>query len=174
MFRKYLSVILIVFVTASCKSGKQELAEQISDGESELFNDSAKTLNKEKASQVFRMYIDYADKYKDDTSSAAYLFKAGDLANGIMRPLESVALYERLRKDYPSYRKAGAALFMEGFIYETAIQDKEKAKEKYSEFIKLYPDHALTPSAKASLDQLNDNLSDEDLIKKFEAMDTLR
>ena len=69
---------------------------------------------------------------------------------------------------FPEFRKSPTALFMQAFIYETTIQDKEKAKEKYSAFIQKYPDHSLTTSAKASLDQLNANISDEELIRSFE------
>ena len=117
---------------------------------------------------LFRSLV-YADTYKDDTTSASYLFKAGDLSNGLQRPKEAIAIFERLRTSFPKYRKTPAALFMQGFIYETSLQNKDKAKEKYKEFVQKYPGHNLTPSAQASLDQLNANLSDEDLIRSFEA-----
>jgi TolA-binding protein len=160
---------LIVTIFASCQSAKQKLADEIKAGETKLFNDSIKILNTATANEVYKKYIQYADSYKDDTESAIYLFRAADLANGLRRPQESVSLYERLRDSYPGYKKSPAAIFMEGFIYETQLENKEKAKMKYREFIQQYPNHALTPSAQASLDQLNANLSDEDLIRKFEA-----
>jgi len=165
-----LSILLLVLTLfASCQSKKEKLIEDISAGEKKLFNDSVKMLNTATANEVYKKYIEFADSYKDDTTSASYLFKAADLANGLRKPQESVQLFERLRTTYPDYRRAAAALFMEGFLYETAINDKEKAKAKYKEFIEKYPNHQLTPSAQASLDQLNANLSDEELIKRFEA-----
>jgi TolA-binding protein len=161
-------LFLVSFLTASCKSPKEKLADDIKKGETELFNDSLGTLNNEKANSVLQDYLTYSEKYKEDTTSASYLFKAGDLANGLKRPMEAIEIFEKMRVTYPDYRRSAAALFMQGFIFETAIQDKEKAKEKYRLFINNYPEHALTPSAEASLNQLNANLSDEELIKQFE------
>lgn len=163
-------ILLLLTFLASCQSKKDKLAIDIRAGETKLFNDSVKMLNTATANEVYKKYIEYADTYKDDTASATYLFNAADLANGLKKPQESVALYERLRATYPDYRKSGASLFMEGFIYETSLNNKDKAKEKYREFIEKYPNHALTASAQASLDQLNANLTDEELIRKFEAM----
>ena len=166
---KYISIILLAVAITSCESAKKKLADQIKASETKLFNDSMKVLNLQEANAVYKNYILYADTYKEDTSSADYLFKAADLANGLNRPKESIELFERLRNSFPQYRKSSSALFMEAFIYETAMNDKESAKKKYKEFIAAYPDHKLTPSAKASLDQLNSNLSDEEMIKMFEA-----
>jgi outer membrane protein assembly factor BamD (BamD/ComL family) len=162
-------VLMALALLASCQSKKDKLADEIKTGEAKLFNDSVKMLNTVTANQVYQKYILFADTYKEDTASAAYLFKAADLANGLRRPKESVQIYERLRTTYPTYRKSAAALFMEAFLYETAIEDKEMAKTKYKEFIDKYPTHQLVPSAQASLDQLNQNLTDEELIRRFEA-----
>jgi TolA-binding protein len=169
---KYFSALIIIIFLASCQSEKEKLAKEIMEGESKLFNDSVKALNVKESEKVLKGYLQYADNYKDDTASANYLFKAGDLSQGMHHPEEAIAIYERLRVSYPDYRKSAAALFMQGFIYETALADKEKAKEKYAEFLAKYPEHKLAPSAKASLDQLNANLSDEELIKMFEKAQT--
>ncbi len=165
---KLIPLLLVFIFFTSCESAKKRLSDEIKSGESKLFSDSVKALNVDESNTVFNNYLVYADTYRDDTTSAAYLFKAADLANGLNRPKESIAIFERLRTSFPDYRKSPAALFMQAFIYETSLKDKEKAKGKYKEFIQSYPDHKLTASAQASLDQLNANLSDEDLIKSFE------
>lgn len=167
---RLLLIVLAFAMMTSCQSKKDKLAEEIKTGEMKLFNDSVKMLNTAIAKEVYEKYIQYADTYKEDTLSATYLFRAADLANGLNKPQESVTLYQRLRTEYPDYRRTSAALFMEGFLYETALNDKENAKAKYKEFIDKYPNHQLVPSAQASLDQLNANLTDEELIRKFEAM----
>ena len=155
-------------ILVSCVSEKEELTERISQGEQQLFSDSTGKLNPETANGVLRDYVEYADLYKSDTASATYLFKAGDLANGLNRPVEAISIYDRLQNDYPNHKRAAAALFMQAFIFETVMQNKEMAKEKYKLFLVRYPEHRLAGSAKASLDQLEANLSDEDLIKMFE------
>jgi tetratricopeptide (TPR) repeat protein len=166
---KILLIFFLIVTLGACRSDREKLINDIATGEAKLFSDTVKSLNIEESNNVLNNYIVFADKFKDDTLAASYLFKAGDLANGLRRPKEAIAIFERLRTSFPDYRKSAAALFMQGFIYETAMGDKEKAKEKYKEFIDKYPNHNLTASAQASLDQLNSNLTDEELIKSFEA-----
>ena len=168
LIKNSIAILLMALSIGACKSGKEKLVDDIAKGEARLFSDTVKTLNVDESNNVLNNYLVFADKYKDDTLSASYLFKAGDLANGLRRPKEAIAIFERLRTSFPDYRKSAAALFMQGFIYETSLGDKEKAKEKYKEFIEKYPNHNLTASAQASLDQLNSNLTDEELIKSFE------
>jgi outer membrane protein assembly factor BamD (BamD/ComL family) len=163
-----LFVLLFACILVSCKPPKVRLTDEIKAGEQMLFSDSTMSLNVVEANKVFLNYLKYSDTYPGDTLSADFLFRAGDLSNGLNRPKEAIALFNRLRTQYPDYRKAPAALFMEAFIYETRLQDPENAKDKYKEFIEKYPSHKLVPSAQASLDQLNSNLSNEDLIRKFE------
>ena len=166
---KYIQTLFVVFIFVSCQSPKEKLTDEIRKGEAKLYGDSVKTFDRPAAEAVFKNYITFADTYKDDSISAEYLFKAGDLSNGLGRSTEAISVFDRLRASYPNHPKSATALFMQGFIYETAVHDKDKAKEKYAEFIQKYPDHKLAPSAKASLDQINSNLSDEELIKMFEA-----
>lgn len=161
----------VVFLSAtlfSCSSEKERLANRISKGEHQLLNDSTKMLNPEIAKKVMKDYLDYSAQYKDDSLAPAFLFKAADLANGLADPKQSIRLYEQLLKEYPDYKKSAAAMFMIGFIYDTAIRDTAKAKEYYSRFLEKYPQHPLAPSAKASLDQINSGMSDEELIRMFE------
>ena len=58
---------------------------------------------------------------------------------------------------------------MQGFVAETGLNDDELAKKKYTAFIEKYPMHDLAPSAQATLEQLNLGLTDEELIRMFEA-----
>ena len=162
------SMILLISVVA-CKSPREKLVLRIDEGEKKLFNDSTKMLNAEVAVDVLNAYKEYADKFPEDTIAPVYLFKAGELSGGMNKYNEALELYSRLREKYPDHRKAAVSLFLQAFIYDTNLREKEKAKQLYAEFMKQYPDHQLFPSAQASYDQLNMGLSDEDLIKMFEA-----
>src|SRR5262249_53413303 len=118
---------------------------------------------------VFKSYKDFTTKYPDDTASASYLFKAAELANGMRRYRDAIDLYGQFREKYPDHHKAAASLFLQAFIYDNNLRDKEKAKQLYSEFLQKYPGHQLASSATASLEQLKLGLSDEELIRRFEA-----
>ena len=167
--KKIVALLALIIVFASCKSGKEKLAENISAGEQKLFTDSTRMLDASVAANVMNLYKEYIEKYPEDTLTASYLFKSADLANGLRRYKDAIELYSQFREKYPDNRKAPAALFLQAFINDNNIHDKEKAKQLYGEFLQKYPSHELARSAHASLDQINSGLTDEQLIKMFEA-----
>ena len=164
-----ITLIFSGFALASCKSGKEKLSEKITTGEQILFNDSTKMLNADVAASVLKSYREYAEKYETDTQAANYLFKAGDLANGMRQYKEAIEILGQFRKKYPRHQKAAVSLFLCAFIYDNNLRDVEKAKMLYSEFLREFPNHQLAASAQASLNQLNMGLTDEELIRMFEA-----
>ncbi len=167
---KFKRILFFTFIIAlgACKPAHEKLSDEIFKGEAVLYSDTNKRLNTEEANKVYSNYLKYVETYPKDTLSPDFLFKAADLANGLKRHEESVNLFARLVIEYPEFRKSSAALFMQAFVLETEIKETEKAKEKYKEFLNKFPNHKLAPSARASLDQLNANLTDEELIKMFE------
>jgi tetratricopeptide (TPR) repeat protein len=165
---KKILLFLFVFSLLACSSPREEAVNEIARLESELKSDSSFTPSEDKAAAMMKAYMDFAVAYPTDSSSPEYLFRAADLAQGIHHESVAVRLYEQIRKDYPSYSKAAACLFMEAFVLDYNLGEKDKAKQKYAEFIAAYPDHSLTASAKASLDQLNLGLTDEELVRSWE------
>lgn len=164
----FFSALGFMAVLNSCKSDKQELIESIKAGEEKLFSDSTLRMNDSIAKVVLGNYLLFSEKYKEDTLAAELLFKAADLSNGLQNPQQSVDLYSNFIERYPNHQKVAAAVFMQAFLYETALNDKDKAKAKYREFIEAYAQHPLYSSAKASYDQLDAGISDEQLIDLFE------
>ncbi len=166
------TAFLILFFSLTiiaCESPKEKLANKIRSNETILFGDSLKTLNDSIALSTIDLYITFADQFQEDNSSPEYLFKSADLALGVKQPQKALESLQLLRKRYPESNKASAALFMQAFILETAIEDKEGAKKLFLEFIEKYPSDPLTGSAQASYDQLAAGISDEDLIRMFES-----
>jgi len=165
--------VLVLFgvglIVSSCKPGRQKLEETITANEQKLFNDTTKMLNTAVAEEELKAYQEYANQYPDDTMAPNYLFKAGDLANGMRKYKEAEDIFTKFDEKYPGHRKAPVSLFLRAFIYDSNLHDVQQAKMLYSEFLQKYPNHELSPSAKASLDQLNMGLTDEQMIKLFEA-----
>jgi outer membrane protein assembly factor BamD (BamD/ComL family) len=165
--------ILILFLAASliagCKSEKRKQAELIQGNEKILFNDSSKMLNKQLALSQVTLYKEFAEKYPEDSLAPLYLFRAADLAHGMRQDREAMDLYRQFLAKYPSHQKAAASLFLVAFVYDNDFHQTDSAKIKYREFLQKYPEHSLAPSAKAALDQLEMGLTDEQLIKMFEA-----
>jgi TolA-binding protein len=161
--------LIILSVAAGCKSEKQKLSDQIQKNEKTLYTDTTKILNHNLALSEIDLYKEYAQKFPDDTISATYLFRAADLAHGLRKDREAMDLYSEFINKYPSHQKAAASLFLIAFIYDNDMNMKDSAKVKYREFLEKYPQHNLAPSAKAALDQIEMGLSDEELVKMFEA-----
>ncbi len=161
-----LSVFTFLF---SCKSEKQKLSEQIKAGEENLFNDSTKMLNPSIAREELENYRKYVSAWPDDTASAGFLFKAAELANGLRKHRDAVRLYREFITKYPEHPKTATGYFLLAFVYDNDLKQKDSAKICYREFLEKFPTHQFAPSAKASLDQIEMGLSDEELIKIFEA-----
>jgi TolA-binding protein len=72
-------------------------------------------------------------------------------------------------KQFPDNVKRPDAIFLKAFIAETGLKDVELAKKSYQGFIKAYPNHVLAQDAQLLLQQLQSKVSDEELIRQFEA-----
>ena len=149
----------------ACTRPQVSLQEKISVAENALDLDSTPIPSKNKATELIKMYLDYADNYKDDTLSPSYLFKAGEMSIAVGKFDQSIELFGRVQR-YPNSNKAGSALFMQGFVAENHRQDVEQAKVFYQKFLEKYPDHVLANDCRMLLQQLS--LSPEALIEMFE------
>ena len=160
---------LLISILFSCKSEKEKLVEQIKKQESQLFNDSTKMLDPRIADETLQGYEKFARTFPEDTAAPGYLFKAADLAHGIKKSSDAVRLYKDFIFKYPQHPKVAASYFLMAFVYDNDMHNKDSAKIYYKEFLEKFPNHQLAPSAKASLDQIEMGLTDEELVRMFEA-----
>src|SRR6187549_3097640 len=116
--KKILWIVLITAGLASCKSENQKLTEKIRQTEKEILNDSSQTVNRKKAQEMINLYKEYAEKFRQDTMAAEYLFRAGDISNGIGQYREAIEFYKKC-SEINTYPKQPVAFFLQGFIYET-------------------------------------------------------
>lgn len=168
--KNYFLIAIVISVVVSCKSEQQKFTDRITQSEKELFSDSSQTVDHKKAEQMISLYKEYADKFKDDTLAAEYLFRAGDVSNGIGKYRDAVELYGKCSR-INNYSKQAVAFFLQGFIYETQLGDTTNAKRYYEEFLVRYPNHKLAEDVKFSLANLGK--SPEELVKMFEEKDSL-
>lgn len=153
-------------IAVSCVNPQQKLRNEIQVMEGALFSDSSMVPNKEKAAELVKKYVAYADKYKEDTLSAEFLFKAGDLSNNLKQFKAAIDYLGRAQK-YKGFEKAPLALFLQGFIAETSLNDLDQAKQYYESFLLKYPDHQLANDVLSSLGNLGK--TPEELVLEFEA-----
>jgi outer membrane protein assembly factor BamD (BamD/ComL family) len=162
-----LLLIPVAFLFA-CAPARQKAVDDISRLEQELRSDSSMVPDEAKAAAVLSAYDRFVSTYPQDSMVPEYLFRAADLAQGIRHESMAVAFYDRIVREYGNSARAAAALFMEAFVLDYHMGQKDKAKEKYKEFIGRYPQHPLASSAKASVDQIEMGMSDEEMVRMFE------
>jgi tetratricopeptide (TPR) repeat protein len=162
---KYQLIIITLFTLASCTPPQEKTRKQIDAAEKALMADSSLTPDRAKANELIKLYISYADQFQDDTAAGSYLFKAGDIAFRIRQPQQALELFGRVQR-YPANPKAAVALFLQGFINETELNDKAKAKSYYESFLEKYPNHELANDVRVTIANLGK--SDEELVHEFE------
>ncbi len=161
------SLIILLSLFSACTSPQQKLNKQIAEKENELYTDSSMVPDAAKAKDMVNLYLEYADKFPEDTTSAGYLFKAGDLSSKINETKQAIDIFSRMIEKYPDHNSTPFALFLQGFIYENQVGDPAKAKPYYEAFLKKYPDHPIAGDVSFSMENLGK--TPEELIKEFES-----
>lgn len=117
------------------------------------------------------LYVSEAERYATartgDTSAVYFLFKAAEIATLRRQYAKAIELYDRIETEFSQHPRAPQALFMQAFTYDENLGQIETAREKYTAFIRKYPDHDFADDAQVMLDNLGK--SDEDILRELEA-----
>ena len=150
---------------ASC--GQKMTVEEINKLESQVFGVGASP-EKENVVKLVDAYVLYAKQNPDDVKSAEYLFKALDVVVGVNAegPQKAIDIANIMIEQYPEFEMTPMAMFLKGFVYETMMNDNEKALDTYHQFLDKYPNSSLVNDVKSTIENIG--LSPEELIKKFE------
>lgn len=159
-------IIAVSLLLAGCVN--ESVSERIARLEKQAFSTDG-NVEPQMAEQLVNAYCDFATQYPDDEMSAEYLFKAIDVSMNFDQPQKTLLIINELAQKYPDYEQTSTAIFVKGFIYETRYNNVEQAKAAYEEYLELYPDGALAPDCRASIENLG--LSPDELVRKFESMD---
>ncbi len=159
-------IVMLLLLIVSCVKPQTSMQAQINDMEKSLFKDASQIPNPQAADSMIKMYLKYADQFQDDTLSPEYLFRAGDIANGIGKSKDALGYFGRVAR-YPNYKKVATALFLQGFVCENSLGDVDGARKYYKKFLEQYPNHKLANDVKNSLSHLGK--TPEELILEFES-----
>lgn len=173
MMKRYrlqgLLLIAAVSLILSCNNTEHEQERSIEKLEAELFDEEAifSDEGNQKALELVRLYLSYAEQNPEDTLSPAYLFKAADITMNLGDPGKAIGIYNKIIYTYPDYPKLPECHFLVAYIYENFLQNYGKATELYQQFIEKYPDNEFADDAEMSIKNMGK--SPEELIKEFEA-----
>ncbi len=166
---KYLLMIPVAALLFGC-GPKAETPADVSDRiramEDSVFE--SLTFDKRKAQGLVDVYKAYANANPGDTMSAEYLFRAANVAKSMHDGEEGLKLYDRIIREFPSWRRLPDVYYLKAFTIDSELGHKGEALTAYQEVIGRFPDHAFAKDARAMMDNLQ--YSDEELIKRFEAM----
>lgn len=163
-----LLAVLLVFLTLFSStdfSSKEVKKENIKELEAKFYP-TRSFINRDLAIELVQAYNDFAKKYSEDTLAAEYLFRAGEISMNINMARRAIQYFDRISNNFPEYKKVPYCVFLQAFIYDTRLNNLEKAREYYNLFISKFPDHELVKDAKASIDNLGKSL--EEIIESFE------
>ena len=155
-----LIITILIFSGCSSKTDKEYLQ-------------AAKTNVKgDNISEAIEAYQTLVDKYpKSDLAPEALYEMAALYQNNLVKNLskkeslqKSVQIYRSVYDKYPKSKKAPMALFMSGFILANELNNYDAASKTYNLFLKKFPHHELSTSAKEELKHLG--LSPDQILKE--------
>ena len=140
MKKQLLLIVSVIALLWACGSNEQkqpeemtqqELLTQVNNLHDSLVNPSSLALSKKHAGLLMAYASTYADKFPSDSLAPEMLYKASRAARGLNMFSKSVAIYDKIINDYPSYEKLPECYFFKAFIYDNDIKDKEKDELAY-------------------------------------------
>lgn len=162
----YIILLALSGLIISCGPTKDKTEAKITAMEEKLFN-SGSGFSRSAADSLINMYQDFAAAYPNDSLAPVYLFKAASMQMNLQNGPGSIALFDRIMKNYPEFDKAPLCLFFTGYVQENVLGDIDKARASYQLFIDTYPDHDFVDDAQASINNLGK--TPEEMIREFEA-----
>lgn len=126
------------------------------------------TFDKRKAQGLVDVYKAYANSNPGDTMSAEFLFRAANVSKSMHEGEESLRLYDRIIREFPSWRRLPDVYYLKAFTIDSELGRKGEAFAAYEDVIGRFPDHPFAKDARAMMDNLQ--YSDEELIQRFQAM----
>ncbi len=166
---KYAFLFTAVALLAACGKKAEtatEITTRIQAMEDSVF--SSMTFDKRRAQALLDVYKAYASAYPQDTLAPEYLFRAANVAKSMHDGEQSITIYDRVIKEYPSWRRLPDVFYLKAFTIDSELDRKGEAQTAYKEVISRYPDHPFAKDAKAMIENLQ--YTDEELIQRFQQM----
>lgn len=135
--------------------------------EEEVYGEKATRFNEGSALKLANAYVNYQAARPEDKKSGDYLFKAAEITMQLGDYRRSLAHFQQVYEEYPDFKHHPLALFYQASIYDDKLNDDEKAKEIYQQFIEKHPDHDFATDAQILMQNLGK--SDEELLREFES-----
>ena len=162
---------ILLAVVVPCAQAKRSLAQKklLAQAQFETAEKMREALNGRPASErtrrdydrvteAFRkVYLICANFRKADESivdTAELLAETGRAFHDPKASQDAIAQYQFLMQQYPGSVHNSAAMFTIGKIYQEDLEQNDKAKDAFEEFLKRHPQHRLSDDARQALDDI--------------------
>jgi outer membrane protein assembly factor BamD (BamD/ComL family) len=170
----FLIAIAGLAILASCGEkgttpGKATDQDTIAAARVQALEDSLSVRPDQKRAQaLIDVYMLYAKVHPLDSLSPEYIFRAANMKVSFGQPQAGITLYDRIIANYPRWRKLQDAYYLKALTIDNDLHQKGAAQHAYQEVIDRFPGGRFSDEAKQMI--ANMKYTDEELIKKFEAM----
>lgn len=158
--KKLLFIPIALLMFASCESeadkaaekAKQESIEKIASRQkyydavqvAQKTMSQDKMFDKKKASDALRAYSDFITNFPNDSMTAEYLFRAGQLAEGFQNYEQAAVYYETIIDKHKDYKQYPIVLFAAANVYDQYLEKvnhgDDRARQLYDFIIAKYPE----------------------------------
>lgn len=151
---------------AAAPVSNDQLKSEIAALEAKLLETGDATKNMDTAAELVEKSQAFAEANPDAEETPEMLFKAADVANGMKNYGKAIQLWGAVWRKHPDHPRAPMALFLQGFTFDSKMDQGNMARKYYTEFLKQYPESELTEQVKQLLSVVN--TSADDLVKQYE------
>ena len=100
----------------------------------------------------------FAKAHPQHGRTANLLHDAAGIAAGTGWANKSIQLWGYVWRNQPDHPRAPEALFYQGFVFDTEINDPLSARDYYDEFLRKYPENGLAGQVRQLRELLNNRL----------------
>jgi len=159
-----LSGLMILALCQACNNGpsRDEMVDDLRVQDSIFTSNSNKmAIDNIEAQKMVDGYMQFADKFPQDSLSPLFLHKAGDIYSQIGNCDNALQLYDRIIEKYPEYQNIEDVFFNRGWTLESA-QRYPEAREAFKDYLERCPNHPLANDIRYMLEQNLIGLSAEE------------
>lgn len=185
--RFFLLLLLTLALWTACTSDKPETATEtaqaapkamdiptdrmallngINELRQKVYNQQTNQFDKTASGRYIAYIEQYAKTASDDPQAVNFLFQGAETARSIRAYTKALAIYDLIYHKFNTHPKHAQALFLKAFTYDNDMNQPDRARPIYEEFMTKHPEDEFADDTKFLLENLGK--SDEEIIKKFE------
>ncbi len=153
-------IVCLCIALFACRSTpKQDVSEEIATLEAKLAN----TPDQETLKDLLALYQRAGDRAKEQETKLDYLWKTGETARALREFDIAESAFVEIYNQHPETEQASKALFLHAFMCDEDLNQIDRARQLYEDFIAKYPESDFNDDAQFLLEHLGK--SDEEMLE---------